>query len=271
MKKYFCSLFFIICFFSAQAQDIELPAELKPYVLQGYQVMDLVKGDLNSDKLDDYILILKTAGEDTLTFENPDWEAVRPLLIIIRQPNGKLQSVASNTSVVLCKHCGGVMGDPYQGITIKPGEFSIDFYGGSSWRWSVNYTFRYDAVKKNWYLQSHESSSFQSGDPENTTEETIINRTEIGDVLFEKFTPSYNADNSAWKVTAAKTYFYKSPDLQSKPKKTYLVKGNAVVSFKQFKNFIHCSFTNAKGTTTTGFLLKKDLLLMKNGNQKAIQ
>ena len=182
MKKLFCSIFFALYVFASQAQVTEIPTELKPYVLQGYEVMDVVKGDLNNDKQDDYILILKTIGEDTLTFDNPDWEAPRPLLIIIRQPNGKLKSVASNTSVVLCKHCGGVMGDPYQGVTIKQGEFSINFYGGSSWRWSTDYSFKYDAIKKNWYLQSHASSSFQSGDPENTTEQSVITRSEIGDV-----------------------------------------------------------------------------------------
>lgn len=271
MKKLFCSLFLLPSILTIKAQPGDWPAELKPYILQGYTVLDFIKGDLNNDKLEDYILILKTNGEDTTGFDNPDRDAARPLLILTRQTDGTLKSEATNASVVLCKHCGGVMGDPYQGVTIKTGEFSISFYGGSSWRWTTDYTFRYDVAKKNWFLQSHGSSSFQSGDPERTLEETFIDRTEIGDITIEKFSPYYNTDSTTWKVNVAKAYFYANPDIRSKPKKAYLVKGNTVTAFRKFKNFIQCSFTNAKGTTTSGFLLRKDLLLLSSAASKAAQ
>ena len=163
------------------------------------------------------------------------------------------------------------MGDPYQGITVKPGSFSLDFYGGSSWRWSTVYTFKYDVIKKNWYLQQHASSGFQSGDPETTIENTVINRNEIGDVTLQNFTPYYNADSSTWKVKTLRTYFYSSPDVKSKPKKAYLVKGNTVTSIKQFKTFIECSFTSSKETTTYGYILKKNLELLEANTPKAIQ
>jgi hypothetical protein len=61
-------------------------------------------------------------------------------------------------------------------------------------------------------------------------------------------------------VDAARTYFYDSPDLKSKPRKSYLVEHNMVKSIKGFKRFIECSYTNEKEETTTGFILKKDLL-----------
>lgn len=252
------------------AQNTTIPEELKPFIMPGYEVMDVVKGDLNRDKLDDYLLVLKTAGEDSFSFDNTDWDAHRPLLLIIRQANGTLKTVAVNNELIFCKNCGGVMGDPYQGLTIKPGEFTADLYGGSSWRWAESFTFRYDAVKKNWFLQTHKSTSFQSGDPERTMNELVISRSETGDISIEKFTPHYNADSSSWKVKAAKTYFYNSPVIGSKPGKAYLVKGNKVVSFKQFRNFVECSFTNSKGTVTTGYILKKDLELLAAGKPSGL-
>lgn len=252
------------------AQNTTIPEELKPFIMPGYEAMDVVKGDLNKDKRDDYLLVLKTAGEDTFSFDNTDWDAHRPILVIIRQANGTLKTIAVNNELIFCKNCGGVMGDPYQGLVIKPGEFTADFYGGSSWRWAESFTFRYDAVKKNWFLQTHKSTSFQSGDPDKTMNESVISRTEMGDISIEKFTPHYNADSSSWKVKAAKTYFYSSPVIGSRPGKAYLVKGNKVVSFKQFRNFVECSFTNSKGTVTTGYILKKDLELLAAGKPSGL-
>lgn len=206
-----------------------------------------------------------------MTFDNVDWEAPRPLLLLIAQADGSLKAAASNTSLVLCKQCGGMMGDPYQSTTIKPFQFVIDFYGGSSWRWSTSYTFRYDKVKKDWFLYSDASTSFQSGDPDNTTEHSIVMRKETGDISLQNFTPYYNADSSIWKVNAAKAFFYRSPQLGSGPKKLYLVKGDIVNSYKKLNNFIQCSFTNAKGVTTSGYILKRDLLLIEANKPKAIQ
>lgn len=245
------------------AQNIAVPDELKSFIMPGYEVLDVVKGDLNNDKKQDYLLVLKTAGEDTISFDNTVWDAHRPLLVITRQPNGTLKTVAVNNELIFCKNCGGVMGDPYQGLVIKPGEFTADLYGGSSWRWAETFTFRYDAVKKNWFLQTHKSTSFQSGDPEKTMNESVISRSEIGDITIEKFTTHYNADSSTWKVKSAKAYFYTNPLIGSKPKKAYLVKGNEFVSYKQFRNFVQCSFTNTKGTVTSGYILKKDLQLVE--------
>jgi hypothetical protein len=269
MKKSIALLSLLFCVESF-SQEISIPDELKPFIMPGYEVLDVVKGDLNNDKRQDYLLVLKTAGEDTFSFDNTDWDANRPLLLITRQANGTLKTVAVNNELIFCKNCGGVMGDPYQGLVIKPGEFTAELYGGSSWHWEETFTFRYDAVKKNWFLQTHKSVSFQSGDPEKTMNESVISRSEIGDISIEKFTTNYNADSSSWKVKAPRTYFFKSPVIGSKPGKAYLVKGNKLISFKQFRNFVECSFTNSKGTVTTGYILKKDLELLEAGKPSGL-
>lgn len=263
MNKFLPVFAAFLLFTAARAQQTDIPAELKQFVKPGYEVLDFAKADLNNDKLGDYILILKKTGEDSLPAENEEWEIPRPLLLITRKPGNKLSMAVENDELVLCKRCGGVFGDPYEGMLAKPGGFTINFYGGSSWRWAEEYSFVYDATKKNWFLQKHRSSYFQSGDPENTMKEAIIKRAETGDIGLQNFSLYYNADSSMYKVNVAKTYFYDSPDLKSKPRKGYLVKGDEVVSTQYFKNFIRCTFTNKKEEYTYGYILKKDLVLIK--------
>lgn len=271
MKKFLSTICFILLFLVSHAQQTEIPAALKPFVKTGYEVLDFAKQDMNGDKLADYILILKKAGEDTITFDNAEWNAVRPIMLIVNQPGGKLEKIAENNELILCRNCGGAMGDPYQGITTKPGEFTVDFYGGSSWRWSDQYLFRYDKVKKNWFMETQAMSSMHVADPDAKEETTLIKRVETGDISLQGFSLYYNSDSSVYKVNTTKTYFYPSPDLKAKPKRAYLVKGDTVLSTKYFKNFVQCAFTNNKNETTYGYILKKDLVLINAGKPAAVQ
>ncbi|MBL7729834.1 MAG: hypothetical protein JNM88_01540 [Chitinophagaceae bacterium] len=244
---------------SVSAQEKQLPAELKPFVAAGHEMLDFAKADLNADGRQDYVLILKPAGEDTMTFDNEKWDAVRPLLLIIRQANNKLKTTVTNDEVVLCRQCGGAMGDPYMGLTAKTGEFTLDFYGGSSWKWGQTITFRYDKLKRNWFIQEDIETSIHPAETEMVETIARIKRAETGDISLESYTQGYNGDTSQWQVKAVKTFFYDSPELKSKPRKGYLLKGDVVKGIRTFKNFVECYFANKEGEITTGYILKKDL------------
>ena len=255
----------------AAAQPASIPAELKPFIQKGFTVLDFSRVDMNGDKRPDYVLILKKEGEDTIGVESADWESPRPLLIITRQSGNVLKVAAENDELVLCSNCGGALGDPYQGLQTKPGQFTVDFYGGSSWRWGDRYTFAYDAAKKDWFLQLNTATSFHAGEPESTTRIAAIRRSEIGDLSLKNYTPGYNADSSEWEVSAAKTNFYDSPEVGSKPRKGYLVRGDKVVSLRAFRNFIECSYSKDGIEFTDGYILKKDLRLLKAHPPAAVQ
>ena len=129
MKKLFVLIALIpglIC----TAQQKVLPDSLKSFLLQGYEMLDFVEGDLNNDKMPDALLILKDAGEDT----NRTEDLKRPFLLLIRQNNGILKLAKRNDQLVMCRYCGGVFGEPYQETTIDQHGFTISFYGGSNWR-----------------------------------------------------------------------------------------------------------------------------------------
>lgn len=268
MFRIFFFVFFTSTGITTIAQVDSIPAEAKSFILPGYEPKDYEKGDLNADKRIDAILVLKRIGEDSLYDINTsaedtssESEILRPFIILIRQADGKLKQVLRNDHVIMCRRCGGVFGDPYEGINIHPGGFNVYFYGGSSWRWAQHYYFSYKAAKKNWYLVKFFETSFHMSDPEKATDLTIP-EAELGEIPVEKFDveSDWEGEEVKWKVIAAKTYFYDNPKLGSKPRKGYLVKGDIVSQMRQYKNFVQVTFSDEKGVYTSGFILKKDLV-----------
>lgn len=253
-------IFCLGIFFTSSAQEKPLPDEVKPFLLPGYEVLDCVTGDLTGDKKPDAILIQHIKGEDTLL----DQDYTRPMLILVRQPNGKLKQAVRNDSAILCRHCGGLFGDPYEQTTINKNGFSLFFYGGSAWRWAYEYRFTWNAARKTWLLTLESRNTFNSTDPQMKMTEANIRQAELGDVTISQFNPSRPLyDETRWKVTTAKTFFYDSPELGSKPRKGFLLKGDTVIAIRQLKNFIEVSFENEKSVFTEGFILRKDLRQIK--------
>lgn len=245
--------------FSTYSQNKVLPPEARSFVKKGFEVLDYVIGDLNGDKHEDAILILNMIGEDTAF----DTDQIRPLLILLRQPNGKLKLEKQNDHMVMCRQCGGVFGDPYESTTIENGGFTLSFYGGSNWRWSYQYVFNYEAASKNWALRKETQTSYWTINPDSTMKETVINAEELKGINFDNFNNDTGRDESKWKVTAAKTFFYDSPGLKNKPRKGYLLKNDIVDGLRVLTNFVEVSFQNKKEQFTTGYVLKKDLVKIK--------
>jgi hypothetical protein len=87
-------------------------------------------------------------------------------LILVRHPGGALKEVKRNDRVVYCSTCGGMMGDPFQGVQAGPKTFTVSHYGGSGWRWSVDYTFKYSRRDNTWQLVRVAESSFHASAPD---------------------------------------------------------------------------------------------------------
>ena len=171
--------------YTLEKDSVENFDELSKFVLKGYSILQAVSGDLNLDGIDDYLLILKRDGEDTLSdvVEHPE---KRPLLILLRDKNHKLQLVRRNDNTVDCVDCGGLLGDPFLDITIKNGYFSVEHYGGSAWRWSRIITYKYSKQDNEWFLHKDGSENFHTSDPEKI-ESTIKTKKDFGKVEFEDF------------------------------------------------------------------------------------
>ncbi len=156
--------------------------EWKRFVPLGYKMLDTLSGDLNLDGKPDMLLILKDVAEDTSNFS----EERRPVLILLGQADKSYYQAGRSNEVVMCKSCGGVMGEPYQRMVIAKGFFSIEHYGGSNQRWTDIVTFRFDKKTKKWFLHKWGGDQFEATDP---NKKTTLVRTpkEFGLVQFENF------------------------------------------------------------------------------------
>lgn len=188
-----CCLFSISIFAQTNKNKIptisidpaNLPNELKSFIPEGYEALSITSGDLNLDSFTDIVLIVKKTNEKETSdvIENP---TKRPLLILLGEGKNKYKLAARNDNVVLCIDCGGIFGDPFEGVSIKNGIFSVEHYGGSAWRWTKIITFKYSPKDKNWILTRVGADSFHTSDP-NKVETTIKTAKNFGKVLFEEY------------------------------------------------------------------------------------
>jgi hypothetical protein len=167
---------------------------VRPFVPEGEEIMDWKAGDLNRDSLMDVVLITEMVAQDGIEKEyanendepNMDGDLPRPVILLLGTPEGGLKLAERNDHVTLCRDCGGAFGDPYEGITIKNGYFSIEHYGGAAWRWTRIITFKYVPAEHTWYLHRDGGETFLSGDPGEVTE-NIRTEKDFGKIKFVDF------------------------------------------------------------------------------------
>jgi hypothetical protein len=166
---------------------------LKPFVPAGYHVLFTVAGDLNRDAWPDRVLVLDTAAVATEATTDEERFQIgnmrRPLLLLLGEPSGTRYRLATRSNnVVDCRDCAGAVGgDPFQQIVVKKGYFSVESAGGSSWRWFVVTTFRYDPADQHWYLHRIGTESFRTTEPDSVTS-TVKTPRDFGRVRFEQYT-----------------------------------------------------------------------------------
>jgi hypothetical protein len=155
----------IICFGCVSVIATAQSKDFIHFIPRGYDTLDegVVRGDLNKDGIEDLALVLFHSLE--ITAEKLSDSIVdipeRILLVLFGSENG-YKLAARTDSLILCKDCGGAMGDPFAGIEIKKGVLVVYHYGGSSWRWSFTHRFRYQ--DGDFYMIGKTRDSFRSVD-----------------------------------------------------------------------------------------------------------
>ncbi len=191
MRTLILSLTFFL--FPAIAQDVsylsmeKIPPAVKPFVAPGTLPLSLSNADLNGDGLEDFILVLERQKAKPSDPEIEDRQRI--LLILVRKPDGRLVEARRNDRVVYCSTCGGVMGDPFQGVEAGLKTFTVSHYGGSSWRWSVDYKFGYSRRDDTWQLVQVKESSSHAGDPEKAENKTYRPPKHFGKIDISDFDP----------------------------------------------------------------------------------
>ena len=173
---------------AAQNDPIKVPTEVKPFVLSGMVPIALESGDLNGDGTKDFILVLDKPFDEKAQVDEAGMDN-RPMLILIRDAAGKLSLAARNDLVAYCRTCGGVMGDPFTGITIRGTGFTVDNYGGSSDRWSNSFTFDYSRRDREWQLTRVEQETFNTFTPDKVKKSVFTPPKNFGLISFPDFDP----------------------------------------------------------------------------------
>lgn len=179
MIKSLCAIGLFMCSASLSAQKVET-GTISDFILPGYSILDSALGDFNGDKRPDMVLILKNIHEEDST------ELTRPLLVLMGKAGGSFLQIGRNDSIVLCKGCGGVWGNPFDGLTVKGMFFSIEHYGGSRYRWTKVITFRYDDKLKNFVLYRDAGINYDNTNPE-VVDDVLYNKTDWGKLRFKNY------------------------------------------------------------------------------------
>lgn len=162
-----------------------LPAAIRRALPAGYTVLDAARGDLNRDALPDWLVVLHRPDEQK-TSDVIDHPTKRPLLVFVGGADGTYTLAARADNAVYCVDCGGIMGDPFMGLAIKKGYFTVEHYGGSAQRWTRYVTFRYDPAARIWLLHRDGHEHFHATDPEHGTT-TATTAKDFGRVPLTKF------------------------------------------------------------------------------------
>ena len=176
------ALIFISLFISSLFSHYNVPSSVKRFIPNGYEVLNFTKGNLNRDGIDDAILILKTTTENNNMENSPK----RPLYILTGNGDGTYRLRAKNSNTILGIRDGGILGDPFSAVAIKNGYFSIEYYGGSSWRWVKVVTFRYDNDRDNWFLHREGDESYHASNPSKIKRKTRTKK-DFGTVPFTRY------------------------------------------------------------------------------------
>lgn len=150
-------------------------------LLSDYEILDLIRGDLNQDRLEDMIIVYNKINQNI--------EDERVLAIYFAYGQG-YSLHAINFKAIGSQTCGGMFGDCYNGIDIKDGYFSINYYGGSgNNKWLINSTFKYDTAKNEFFLQrvAEAGSKTYGVEMDHKEADSFVTAEQFGIVKFEDY------------------------------------------------------------------------------------
>lgn len=144
-------LAFLLAYLPAAALADDVPDSVwRDYGAQGWRAIASATGDLDRDGRDDAAVVIEapdgvTEPANACSADRDYSEApARRLIVAFADGHGGYVRAADEPRVVLRSDEGGMMGDPFQDVSVQNGSVVIMFYGGSRWRWGQTLRFRYD-------------------------------------------------------------------------------------------------------------------------------
>lgn len=102
---------------------------------QGFKILDEKKGDLDNDGIPEKVIVYDTEKETDMGTERQ--------LYIYKKNNAKWELWRKSVGAILPSQHGGMMGDPFEGISIDRNSIVVNHSGGSRQRWYYTHRFRF--------------------------------------------------------------------------------------------------------------------------------
>jgi len=167
--------------------SVDVPAEVRPFVESGTLPIALERADLDGDGRQDFVLVLE---RQKARASDPDVEqGQRPLLVLVRRADNSLRETSRNAAGGDRATRRGTVGDPCQGGAGGLETFTGCKYGGSAWRWSVDYKFGYSRKDQAWQLVRVDETSFHASAPEEGTSRSYSPPGDFGKIDLKDFDP----------------------------------------------------------------------------------
>lgn len=136
----------------------EYGTSIEAFVPVGWRLIKQASGDLNEDGLDDIAGIIEHG--EPYNRRAMEEAPQRILFIALREGAGYHLSIQKE-NFILEADKGGVWGDPLHSISVNHGSLLVKFYGGSNYRWTYDYRFRYE--DDGWYLIGYTAKHWYTG------------------------------------------------------------------------------------------------------------
>ncbi|WP_052158165.1 hypothetical protein [Lacinutrix jangbogonensis] len=102
-----------------------------------FKILNEIEGDLDKDGVSEKIIVYDTEKETDFGTERQ--------IYIYKKNNIKWELWKKSASAILTSEQGGVMGDPFEGISIDRNCLVINHFGGSRQKWNYTHRYRYQS------------------------------------------------------------------------------------------------------------------------------
>ena len=198
---------------------LKVSADIKNFTPKYWELKKIAYGNLDEDENDEAATVYE--------MPNIDHGDAEQVLAIYKKENGKWKILHQTSAPLLSSQSGGVMGNPFNGISISKKSIVIKHFGGSRDKWE--YTHRYRYQNGDWYLIGASSSFGAPCDYWVSFDYNIS----TGDATYKKTVE--NCENGENKVVQSQ----KANKKITQPKMNYFTPGDYTFKFPNIKNEIY--------------------------------
>ncbi len=190
--------YLVLLLTASNAHAESLPKDILTQLPKGYEVMTFLVGELNDDKLTDYLVVAHKQNEEAV-FRKSGESSARPLYIFIQNQNKTFALTKKNNDAVFAIDQGGQC-DPFMdgenGLALKNHYFTVQNGVACGSHWNDFITFKYDTKLKDWRFHKRVIESWHLNTSDNPNADALvadkpkITKADIKHpILFEKYKP----------------------------------------------------------------------------------